>query len=66
MYTLSNTTYQSSHFVYLYSMHNITNLWKLELSWSSKLRDNSGRKTPLSHEVLCLQTIDFDTSIFKL
>ena len=25
-------------------MHKITNLWKFELSWSSKLRDNNERR----------------------
>ena len=33
-------------------MHKITILWKLKLNWSSKLRDNNGRKTPLSHTKL--------------
>ena len=34
-------------------MHKITNVWKFELNWSSKLRDNNGRNTPLSYKVLC-------------
>ena len=29
-------------------MHKITNLWKFELNWSSKLRDNNERKNTLS------------------
>ena len=28
-------------------MHKITNLWKFELNWSSKLRGNNGRKNTL-------------------
>ena len=28
-------------------MHTITNLWKFELNWSSKLRDNNERKNTL-------------------
>ena len=28
-------------------MHQITNLWKFELNWSSKLRDNNGRRNTL-------------------
>ena len=35
---------QSSHLVYLNIIHKITNLWKFVLNWSSKLRDNNGRK----------------------
>ena len=27
-------------------MHKITNLWKFELDWSSKLQKNNGRKLP--------------------
>ena len=34
---------QSSNLVYL-NMHKITNLWKFEPNWSSKLRDNYERK----------------------
>ena len=45
--------------LYLYK---ITNLWKFELNWSSELRDNNERKAPLSHEVVCLQMLDFETS----
>ena len=29
------------------------NVWKFELNWSSKLRDNNETQTPLSHEVVC-------------
>ena len=48
-------------------MHKITNLWKFELNWSSKLRDNYERKrTPLSHEVVFFQLLDFGTSNSKL
>ena len=43
-------------------MHKITKLCKFELKWSSKLRDNNERKTRLSHEVVCFQLIDFETS----
>ena len=28
-------------------MHKITNLWKFEPNWSSKLRDNNGRKNTI-------------------
>ena len=34
-------------------MHTITNLWKFELNWSSKLRDNNGRKKHPYHTKLC-------------
>ena len=34
-------------------MHKITNLWKFELNWSSKLRDNNGRKKHPCHKKLC-------------
>ena len=48
-------------------MHKITNLWKFELNWSSKLRDmNEIKKTPLSHEVVCFHMLDFETSNSKL
>ena len=43
-------------------MHIITYLWKFELNRSSKLRDNIERKTPISHEVVCFQMLDFETS----
>ena len=43
-------------------MHKITNIWKFKLDWSSKLRDNNERKTPLSHEVVYFQMLDFGTS----
>ena len=46
-------------------MHTIKNLWKIELNWSSKLRENNERKTPLSHEVICFQMLDFETSKSK-
>ena len=47
-------------------MHKITNLWKFELDWSSELRDMMKRKkTPLSHEVVCFQMLDFETSNSK-
>ena len=29
-------------------MHKITNLWKFELNWSSKLPENNGKKKSLS------------------
>ena len=45
-------------------MHKIT---KFELDWSSELQDNYERKkTPLSHEVVCFQMLDFETSNSKL
>ena len=44
-------------------MHKITNLWKFELNWWSKLRDM--KKTPLSHGVVCFQMLDFETSNSK-
>ena len=34
-------------------MHKITNLWKFELNWSSKLRDNNERKKHHCHTKLC-------------
>ena len=34
----------------------ITNLWTLELNWSSKLRDNDGRKKTLSQVVVSFGT----------
>ena len=34
-------------------MHKITNLWKFELDWSSKLRDNYERKKHPCHTKLC-------------
>ena len=34
---------KSSHLVYLNYIHWKANLWKFELNWSSKLRDNSGK-----------------------
>ena len=47
-------------------MHKIANLWKFELIWSSKLRDNNGRnKTPLSHESVWFQMLNFETSKSK-
>ena len=44
--------------------HMHTNLWKSELNWSS-LQGNNNEKTPLSHEVVCFQIIDFETSNSK-
>ena len=38
----------SFHLVYL-NTQKITNLWKFELNWSSKLRENNVRKIPLWH-----------------
>ena len=47
-------------------MHKITNLWKFNLNRSSNLRDNNERKrAPLSHEVVCVQMVDFETSNSK-
>ena len=36
-------------------MHKITNLWKFELNWSSKLQENNEEKTPLLHKFVCFQ-----------
>ena len=36
-------------------MLKITNLWKFELNWSSKLRENNERKNTLVTNVLCFQ-----------
>ena len=47
-------------------MHIVTNLWKFELNWSSKFGDNNERKKTLSHEVMCSQMLDFETSILNL
>ena len=52
---------QSAHLVSKHT-HKKTNLWKFELNRSSKLRDNNGRKTPLSHEVVCFHMLNFETS----
>ena len=41
-------------------MHKITNLWKFELNWLSKLIMEE--KTQLSHDVVCFQMLDFGTS----
>ena len=38
---------QSSHLMYLNIFTKWVNLWKFELNWSSKLRDNNERKTTL-------------------
>ena len=42
-------------------MHKITNLWKYVLNWLLKLREWH-RETPLSHEFVCFQMLDFRTS----
>ena len=48
-------------------VHKITNPWKFELNWSSKLRDNNERKKKtLSHQLVCFQMLDFGTSIWGL
>ena len=48
-------------------MYKVTNLCKFELNRSSKLLDNNVRKkTPLSHEVVCFQMLDLETSNSKL
>ena len=47
-------------------MYKITHLYKFELNRSLKLRDvNERKKTPLSHEVVCFQMLDFKTSNSK-
>ena len=38
------------------NMHKITDLWKFELNWSSKLRDNNKRKKDPWHTKLCAFT----------
>ena len=44
-------------------MHKITNLLKFELNWSSMLRDvNEIKNTLVTHEVVCFQMLDFETS----
>ena len=43
-------------------MHKITNQWKFEVNWSSKLRDNIEKKIPLSHVLVCFQMLDFENS----
>ena len=53
-------------------MHKITNLWKFELNWSLKLRDNNERKNTLvmkmklCHEVVCFKILGFGTQILNL
>ena len=47
-------------------MHKITNLGKFELIWTSKLQhNNERRKKTLSHEVVCVKMVDFETSNSK-
>ena len=36
-------------------MHKMTNLWKFELNWLSKLRENNGKKNTLVAQVGCFQ-----------
>ena len=36
---------------------------KLELKWSLKLRDNNGRKTLFTRQVVCFQLLEFETRI---
>ena len=45
-------------------MHKTTNLWKLELNWSSKLQDNGRKKHPCHSKckVVCFQMLDLGTS----
>ena len=42
--------------------HKITNLLNFEVNWSLKLQNNNERKTPSSHQVVCFQMLDFETS----
>ena len=44
-------------------LYKITNLWKFELSWSSKLRENNGKKKNLVAQVLCFQMLAFETQL---
>ena len=43
-------------------MHEITNLWKFELNWSSKLRESMEEKTPLSHKFCAFRRTEFEVS----
>ena len=45
-------------------MHKRTHLWRFELNWSSRLRDNKERKKHHCHTKLCAfdQMLDFETS----
>ena len=48
-------------------MHKITNLWNIELNWSTKLQYNSERKkTPLSHKVVCFRCLISRPQILNL
>ena len=40
-------------------MHKITNLWKFELNWSSKLQDMEEKTS--SHELQWFQMLEFET-----
>ena len=46
-------------------MHKITNLWKLSSIGHRNCEIIMQEKTPLSHEVVCFQNLDFDTSNSK-
>ena len=45
--------YQRPVFFTSQHMHTITNLWKCELNWSSKLRDSNDKKKHPYHTKLC-------------
>ena len=47
-------------------MHKITNLWKFELDWSSKLRDNNERKNTLVTWRCVLSDAGFQDLKFKI
>ena len=44
-------------------MHKITNLWKVNLNWLSKLLENNGRKNALVAQAVCFQMLDRDLEI---
>ena len=57
---------QSSHLVYLNICIKLQTFNKFELNWSSKLQNMNETKKTLSHEVVCFQMLDFETSNSKL
>ena len=46
-------------------IHKITNLWKFELIGHRSCKIIMKEKTPLSHEVVCVQMLDLETSNSK-
>ena len=51
--TIGNCQRQVFSLSVSHHMHKTTNLWKFELNWSSKLRDNNERKEHPCHTKLC-------------